>query len=612
MPGTTYYYCALASNSVGTAFGGVQTFTTLAVPPVTITVAATSVSSSSATLNGSANPGGASATGYFRYAQSSPGACDDSFGTRAPAAGGSALGSGTSSNLFSVDVTGLAAGTTYYYCAIASNAAGTSFGAVGSFTTSGAPAVTTEAATAVTSVSATLNGSVVPSGVETSGWFRIDTVHPGVCNDAFGTRRPATGGSALGAGTSSVEFSQDVISLSPGTTFYYCAIAENALGKRFGDLLSLTTGPALPSVTTAAPTNVTNDSAVLNGSAVPNGAAATGWLRYATVNPGACDDAFGTRSPSTSGTALGAGTQAAAFWSALAGLTRGAVYYYCAIAENAEGKSFGAIQVAVPGTTSPVVTTEVAAIISGSGATLAGTANPNGNASTGWFRYGDVAPSACDDSFGSRAPTTGGTSLGAGTSPLPFEQSIDGLEPNLTYYYCAAASNLGGATFGEVRSFITDPLPPVIATVAATVGANGAVTLEGLANPRGTETTTWFRYSTTAPGTCDDSFGKRWPEVGGTAVGADRTNIHYSEVVDLPPGKYFACAVGSNAGGPGFGDLVTFTIPQTSSSGGGGCGCRTDSRSGSDASPVLLLFALLLGSTMRRVWRIRRSGRASS
>jgi MYXO-CTERM domain-containing protein len=365
-------------------------------------------------------------------------------------------------------------------------------------------------------------------------------------------------------------------------------------------------------VTTAAPTGVTNDSAVLNGSAVPNGNASIGWFRYATVGPGACDDAFGTRTPSSGGTALGAGTQPAAFTAALTGLTRGAAYYYCAIAGNAEGTSFGAIQVAVPGTTSPVVTTEAAVAISGSGATLAGTANPNGNSATGWFRYGDIAPISCDDSFGTRAPVTGGTSLGAGMSPLPLEQPIAGLEPNLTYYYCAAASNLGGATFGEVQSFITDPMPPVVATLTATVGANGAITLEGLANPRGTETTTWFRFSTAAPGSCDDTFGTRWPEVGGTAVGAGRANIHYSEVTELPPGKYFACAIGSNAAGPGFGDLVTFTIPQPSSSGGGGCGCRTGSHSGSDATPVLALIALLLFSSTRRMRnRAKRSGGAS-
>ncbi|HUL59112.1 MAG TPA: hypothetical protein VLU43_07555 [Anaeromyxobacteraceae bacterium] len=609
-PGTTYYYCAIAMNAEGTGFGAMLSFTTIAVAPTATTSAATAVASSSATLDGSANPGGASTTGWFRYATTDPGACSDSFGTRAPASGGSALGSGTSSVAFSQGVTGLSPGTTYYYCAVASNSVGPDFGAVLTFTTvSEAPAVTTAAATAVASTSATLNGSADPGGAATTGFFRYDTTDPVVCNDAFGTRAPAGGGSSLGAGTSGVPFSEGITGLAPATTYHYCAIGENAAGKRFGDLLTLTTGSAPPAVTTAAPTDVTNDSATLNGAAVPNGDATTGWFRYAAADPGACDDAFGTRAPPTGGSALGAGTQQVAFSSALSGLARGTAYYFCAIAENAQGTSFGAVQTAVPGTTSPVVTTEVAAAISGSGATLAGTAAPRGAAAVGWFRYGDAVPSSCDDSFGVRAPATGGTSLGAGASPVPFEEPIAGLEPNLTYYYCAAAANVGGATFGEVRSFDTASLPPVVTTVAATVGADGAVTLEGLANPRGTETTTWFRVGAANPGSCDDAFGTRWPQAGGTVVGAGRANVHYAEVATgLPPGNYFACAIGSNSAGPGVGEVVAFEI-KPPSSGGGGCGCGTGSTSRGGTFAVLALAALLLGVSPRPTARAARRWR---
>jgi hypothetical protein len=72
---------------------------------------------------------------------------------------------------------------------------------------------------------------------------------------------------------------------------------------------------------------------------------------------------------------------------------------------------------------------------------------------------GDFAPAACDDSFGTRAPATGGTDLGAGEEPVSFEEMLSGLEPRLTYYYCAAASNLGGAAFGEVLTFTTEAIP---------------------------------------------------------------------------------------------------------------------------------------------------------
>lgn len=104
--------------------------------PIVVTNAATSVTGNSATLNGSANPNGFASTGYFRYSTTNPGTCNDTFGTRSPSTGGTNLGSGTSSVAYSSSVSGLSANTTYYYCAIASNANGIGYGAVSSFATS--------------------------------------------------------------------------------------------------------------------------------------------------------------------------------------------------------------------------------------------------------------------------------------------------------------------------------------------------------------------------------------------------------------------------------------------------------------------------------------------
>ncbi len=55
--------------------------------------------------------------------------CNDSFGTRAPAMGGRALGTGTTQVSFTEQVAGLSQGT-YFVCALASNGAGTSVGHV--------------------------------------------------------------------------------------------------------------------------------------------------------------------------------------------------------------------------------------------------------------------------------------------------------------------------------------------------------------------------------------------------------------------------------------------------------------------------------------------------
>ena len=294
--------------------------------PGTSTTGATSVTNASATLNGSANPGGLATTGWFRYDTTNPGgSCDDTFGTRVPASGGTDLGSGSGAVAYSQSIGGLAAGTTYYFCAIATNSDGRGFGQVLSFTTLAPPAVTTLAAFAVTATGATLNGSANPRGDSAYGYFRYSGSDPGTCNDTFGTRVPASSASdsSLGAGSSAVSYSFAISGLTPATTYYSCAIARNAYGTSFGAVLSFTTPAAMPAVTTSSPTLVTGGAAQLNGTANPGGAPTTGWFRYSTVSPGSCNDTFGTRAPAVGGSSLGAGTTATSFSQAITGLSRG-------------------------------------------------------------------------------------------------------------------------------------------------------------------------------------------------------------------------------------------------------------------------------------------------
>src|SRR5690606_24624833 len=104
--------------------------------------------------------------------------------------------------------------------------------------------------TPVTATSATLNATAVPNGFSSTGWFRYDTTNPGTCNDSFGIRAPASGGTSLGSGASGVSYSRNLTGLTPGTTYYFCAIASSSVGTGFGGILSFTTPPLPPNVTT--------------------------------------------------------------------------------------------------------------------------------------------------------------------------------------------------------------------------------------------------------------------------------------------------------------------------------------------------------------------------
>ncbi len=100
-----------------------------------------------------------------------------------------------------------------------------------------------------------------------------------------------------------------------------------------------------PSTTGASGLAVTFGQGILNGSTNPNGLASTGWFRYSLINPGTCNDSFGTRAPASSGTALGSGnTAGVAYSNTIAGLTAATTYYYCAISNNSQGTTFGSIQ----------------------------------------------------------------------------------------------------------------------------------------------------------------------------------------------------------------------------------------------------------------------------
>ena len=211
-----------------------------APPPTVATHPATGIDHFRAQLNGTANPHGIQGTAWFRfYGTTNPGACVESSGTVTALHG---IGPGTTP--FDDIVGGLASSTTYYYCALATSGVGfTPTGSVMSFTTLAptAPQVETSPAASITPAAATLQGAADPNAASTTGWFRYSTTNPGTCNDSFGARTPATGGSALGSGTDLVGFSQSVAGLAPSTTYYFCAVAQNSVGISFGIVRSFTT-----------------------------------------------------------------------------------------------------------------------------------------------------------------------------------------------------------------------------------------------------------------------------------------------------------------------------------------------------------------------------------
>ncbi|MCP4116048.1 MAG: choice-of-anchor D domain-containing protein, partial [Desulfobacteraceae bacterium] len=124
-PNTLYHYRVKGVNASGTTNGADMTFTTPAPVPTATTNAASGVSSTGATLNGTVTAHNDSTTVTFEYGTTT------AYGTTVAAEPGTVTGS--TATAVSKTITGLTNGTLYHYRVVATNSAGTTNGADASF-----------------------------------------------------------------------------------------------------------------------------------------------------------------------------------------------------------------------------------------------------------------------------------------------------------------------------------------------------------------------------------------------------------------------------------------------------------------------------------------------
>lgn len=228
--GTTYYVVAYATNEVGTAYGLVKSFNTIAITAPTVTTSQTTyVGSTSATAGGNVTDDGNTAVtqrGTVWDLTNNP-TLDNNAGF---------TNDGTGTGSFVSNITDLNELTTYYYRAYAVNDKGIGYGEVKQLQTIEVflATIQTADATHLTSNLASSGGTILDDG---NGIFTA----VGVCWNTSGN---PTLENNIGFSTDGIEagsFTSQIKDLDEETTYYVAAYATNQKGTAYGTVKNFTT-----------------------------------------------------------------------------------------------------------------------------------------------------------------------------------------------------------------------------------------------------------------------------------------------------------------------------------------------------------------------------------
>jgi hypothetical protein len=332
-----------------------KNFSLLTVQAVT-TDPATGVATTSAVLNGTLTSMGAAdnVTVFFEWGTTS--------GSYTETTDNQTL---TATGAFSASLSSLAPGNTYYFMAKAVGD-GESEGIESSFTTSiTQPSVATNDATVVLTTSATLNGNLAALGTAATVNVSFEW------GTATGSYTQTTANQAI---TITGAFSADLAvgSLTPGTTYYYRAVADGDGPPVYGAEKSFTTSITQPSVATNDATVVLTTSATLNGnlSSLGTASSVTVSFEWGTAAGGPYPNPL---------TVVPAMTVRGAFSANLTGLTPGTKCYYRAKTVGDGTPQYGAemsfTTSSLPDTTAPVISSVNSSNITVFGATITWSTN---------------------------------------------------------------------------------------------------------------------------------------------------------------------------------------------------------------------------------------------
>ncbi len=419
-PSTTYYVRAYVTNSVGTAYGSVVSFTTNSsgnpVLPTVTTGNVTNILPYTATFHGNVvyNGGTALLARGFVYGPAHNPTLEDNFTV-----------DGITEGTFSTTVTGLSATMTYYVRAYATNSIGTVYGEEKSFVSSiTPPAVTTAEVTSISHTSASCGGDVPFSGgaaVTAKGLCYGVNEHPTISDNVV------NGGAGVGS------FTGDLTGLTANTVYYVRAFATNSVGTNYGEERVFSTlSYLIPTVEAIAPSEISYTTFTCGGNVTDEGS-------YPVITRGVCYAT--TPNPTINDNYIPLGTGTGSFFTTIFGLSPSTTYYVRAYAINQVGQAYSEQMIVTTlANTKPTVATLSA---SGLGKCVGNIVSTGGLAITDRGFCYSTYPN----------PTIVESHISTGAGDGQFSAMLPDMVDNTTYYVRAYATNMLGTSYGQQISF---------------------------------------------------------------------------------------------------------------------------------------------------------------
>ncbi|MBO5708449.1 MAG: hypothetical protein J6S01_03845, partial [Bacteroidales bacterium] len=317
-PNKKYSFRTYAINSMGTAYGDIMTFNTVAGLPDLSAMKVSSITTTSATFTCTVTNHGGETVSEVGFYYSKEESVDVETAQK--------ISEVYSSDAFTLKAEDLEIGQNYYVKAYVKNSVGETYSAVIAFkTTSTAPLVSTIGYTKLSATSAELSGQVLDDNGENI------TERGFVWLKGEGT--PTTSSSKLTADGTMGAFTATLTDLLPNQVYSFRAYAINSKGTSYGEVMTFEIQVDLPTVTTNEVTNITDYGAVSGGNVTVDGGAdilAKGVVWSRSKNP-----TVDLETKTDEGTGLDS------FTSTMSNLTSGSTYYVRAYATNVAGTGYG-------------------------------------------------------------------------------------------------------------------------------------------------------------------------------------------------------------------------------------------------------------------------------